>query len=82
IIGDVTIDITADLLANTATADDEHDVIAGYHAIEFLLWGQDLNNDGETTDGTDRDEAVKVNTATNYAEGGDRPLSDLAEGYS
>jgi putative iron-regulated protein len=82
IIGDVTIDITADLLANTATADDEHDVIAGYHAIEFLLWGQDLNNDGETTDGTDRDEAVKANTATNYAEGGDRPLSDLAEGYS
>jgi putative iron-regulated protein len=82
IIGDVTIAISADLLANTATADDEHDVIAGYHAIEFLLWGQDLNNDGETTDGTDRDEAVKANTATNYAEGGDRPLSDLAEGYS
>ncbi|MDO6681897.1 imelysin family protein [Oceanobacter sp. 5_MG-2023] len=82
IIGDVTIDITADLLANTATADDEHDVIAGYHAIEFLLWGQDLNNDGETTDGTDRDEAVKTNEAYNYAKGGDRPLSDLAEGYS
>ncbi|MDP2549275.1 imelysin family protein [Oceanobacter sp. 4_MG-2023] len=82
IIGDVTIDITADLLANTATADDEHDVIAGYHAIEFLLWGQDLNNDGETTDGTDREEAVKTNEAYNYAEGGDRPLSDLAEGYS
>ncbi|MFK4751515.1 imelysin family protein [Oceanobacter antarcticus] len=82
IIGNTSIDISADLLANTATADDEHDVIAGYHAIEFLLWGQDLNNDGETTDGTDRDEAVKANTATNYAEGGDRPLSDLAEGYS
>jgi len=82
IIGDTTITIDADLLANTATAEDEHDVIAGYHAIEFLLWGQDLNDDGEVTDGTDRDEAVKANTATNYAEGGDRPLSDLAEGYS
>lgn len=82
IIGDVTIAITADLLANTATADDEHDVIAGYHAIEFLLWGQDLNTTGDTTDGTDREYAVKTNEAYNYAEGGDRPLSDLAEGYS
>ena len=33
-------------IANTATADDEHDVIAGYHAVEFMLWGQDLNADG------------------------------------
>jgi putative iron-regulated protein len=26
--------------------DDEADVTTGYHAIEFLLWGQDLNPDG------------------------------------
>lgn len=82
IIGNTSIDITADLLANTATADDEHDVIAGYHAIEFLLWGQDLNVSAAATDGTDRGLAVKAEGATNYAEGGDRPLSDLAEGYS
>ncbi|WP_221799980.1 imelysin family protein [Oceanobacter mangrovi] len=82
IIGRTDIEITADLLANTATADDEHDVIAGYHAIEFLLWGQDLNDDGSTTDGTDREYAVKSNEAYNYAAGGDRPLSDLATGYA
>lgn len=82
IIGATAIDITADLLAKTATADDEHDVIAGYHAIEFLLWGQDLNNDAAVTDGTDRDEAVKANGANNLATGGQRPLSDFVPGYT
>jgi putative iron-regulated protein len=77
IIGRTDITIDADLLANTATADDEHDVISGYHAIEFLLWGQDLNNNGDTTDGTDRDDAVKANGASNIATGGQRPLSDF-----
>lgn len=84
IIGNTDIVIDADLLANTATAEDEHDVIAGYHAIEFLLWGQDLNNDGQTTNGTDRNNAVKteaVKTATDpvntFAAGGQRPLSDF-----
>lgn len=86
IIGTTSITIDADLLANTATADDEHDVIAGYHAIEFLLWGQDLNASGGTTDGTDRDEAVKteaVKDATSpvnaFASGGQRPISDFYE---
>lgn len=75
IIGTASITIDADLLANTATADDEHDVIAGYHAIEFLLWGQDLNTDTDpasTTNGTDRDDAVNTGTT-----GGSRPLSDF-----
>lgn len=73
IIGTASIEINADLLANTATASDEHDVIAGYHAIEFLLWGQDLNTTNQNpTNGADRDEAV--NTA---ATGGQRPLSDF-----
>ena len=31
------------MLANSTGAEDERDVISGYHAIEFLLWGQDLN---------------------------------------
>lgn len=81
IIGNTSIEINQDLLSNTATADDEHDVIAGYHAIEFLLWGQDLNDSEGTTDGTDRDEAVKTEGAFNYAAGGDRPLGDFIPSY-
>lgn len=40
--------ITKDLLASTLhEADDvEANVATGYHAIEFLLWGQDLNGTG------------------------------------
>jgi putative iron-regulated protein len=59
--------IDAALLAKTATAEDEHDVIAGYHAIEFLLWGQDLNADGSADTVTSRD-----------ATPGNRPVSDFA----
>ncbi len=62
-------DITIDqaLLSNTATAEDEHDVIAGYHAIEFLLWGQDLNADGSADTVSSRD-----------ATAGNRPVTDFA----
>lgn len=40
--------ITKDLLANTLQEADEveSNVATGYHAIEFLLWGQDLNGTG------------------------------------
>jgi putative iron-regulated protein len=73
IIGNSLVTINATLLESTLSADDEHDVISGYHAIEFLLWGQDLNTtDQTTTDGTDRDEAVNTT-----ASGGQRPLSDF-----
>lgn len=71
----VTID--ASLLANSATAEDERDVISGYHAIEFMLWGQDLNNSGGATIGNDRDLAVKTFGAGNIALGGQRPLADF-----
>lgn len=80
IINTTSIVINADLLAGSASADDEHDVIAGYHAIEFLLWGQDLNNDAEVTNGTDRGDAVKTYGAT-IAAGGQRPVSDFVPGY-
>lgn len=63
ISSNVTID--AALLANTATADDERDVIAGYHAIEFLLWGQDLNANGSA-------DAPRDNTP------GQRPATDFS----
>lgn len=78
IIGNEDIEINAELLQKTATADDEHDVIAGYHAIEFLLWGQDLNDDAEPTTGDDREDAVKSHGAPNLARGGQRPLSDFS----
>jgi len=64
---DVTIDTA--LLENTATAEDERDVVAGYHAIEFLLWGQDLNGDGNPPpDETSRD-----------ATPGQRPYTDFVQ---
>lgn len=41
-------EITADLLENTLqeAGDIEANVATGYHAVEFLLWGQDLNGTG------------------------------------
>lgn len=79
IIGQTSITINASLLSNTATADDEHDVIAGYHAIEFLLWGQDLNNNNAVTTDSSRSEAVKSYSANNLATGGQRPISDFIQ---
>ncbi|MCA9546651.1 MAG: hypothetical protein KC613_19735, partial [Myxococcales bacterium] len=81
LIHSLDIPLDAALLAHSVTAEDEHDVIAGYHAAEFLLWGQDLNADGTVTDG-DRTDAVKVPA---YLEaqgaltthGGQRPASDF-----
>ncbi len=67
IINSTDIEINESLIANTATADDEHDVIAGYHALEFLLWGQDLNADGSADTETSRDGTA-----------GHRPVTDFA----
>ncbi|NRA25286.1 MAG: peptidase, imelysin family protein [Oleispira sp.] len=73
IIGNTNIVIDSDLLEKSLSAVDEHDVITGYHAIEFLLWGQDLNtNNQNTTDGTDRNLAINTTSA-----GGQRPLTDF-----
>lgn len=67
IINSVDITIDEALISNTATADDEHDVIAGYHAIEFMLWGQDLNVDGSADTVDSRDGTP-----------GHRPVTDFA----
>ena len=66
IINTTALTINDDLLAKNMGAADENerDVIAGYHAIEFMLWGQDLNSDGSAT--TPRD-----------ATAGHRPLTDF-----
>ena len=65
---------TALFEGNSATNADESDVITGYHAIEFLLWGQDLNAPGTGTDGANRDTAVKSYV---FNHGGQRPLTDF-----
>jgi len=46
IINDPDVDITADMLASLNEEGGEENVATGYHAIEFLLWGQDLSEDG------------------------------------
>jgi putative iron-regulated protein len=64
LIGDTSFTITADNLINKNEDIDADDIATGWHAIEFLLWGQDLNYDpiNHTTD--------------NYADSGDRPFTD------
>lgn len=74
IINSTDIEINAALISNTATAPDEHDVIAGYHAIEFLLWGQDLNIDNSA----DTEDSREMSTGGNILNsGGHRPLEDF-----
>lgn len=41
-------DITAELIAAQNEAGGEKNIASGYHAIEFLLWGQDANNPPES----------------------------------
>lgn len=69
--------IDEDLLEKTVSAEDERDVLAGYHAVEFLLWGQDLNEEGEVTNRDDRVDSVKTHSASNLAHGGQRPVTDF-----
>jgi len=45
LVNNAGVDITKASLTDTNQADDEAEVSTGYHAIEFLLWGQDLSLD-------------------------------------
>ena len=68
VIADQTITITtATVRDNSELGGDERNVTSGYHAIEFLLWGQDLNAD-------------LSGTGTRDATGGQRPVSDYQTG--
>ena len=61
--------ITSDALANLNENGGDANVSSGYHAIEFLLWGQDQDYDNFAAD-----------TVTNGAlTAGERPLSDFTE---
>ncbi len=42
-------DITKDVILEANEKDGETNISTGWHAIEFLLWGQDLNADGAGT---------------------------------
>lgn len=46
IVNDPEVEITKAMLTEKNQADDEAEVATGYHAIEFLLWGQDLSVEG------------------------------------
>jgi len=46
IIGEVDVPLTAETLVGRNALEDETQVTLGYHAIEFLLWGQDTSLDG------------------------------------
>src|SRR5690606_28887100 len=41
-------EITPELIAEQNEAGGEKNIASGYHAIEFLLWGQDLNDPPES----------------------------------
>ncbi len=77
IISNNLIKIDKNLLAKTVSSEDEHDVLAGYHAIEFMLWGQDLNNDASADTQGNRLQAIKVFGGKNTAMGGQRPVTDF-----
>lgn len=63
--------ITAAVLKDDSLSlgSDERNVIAGYHAIEFLLWGQDLNLDGSSNG--ERDSTAGQRPWSDYATGAD-----------
>jgi len=57
--------IDEDTIAAANQASGETDVSTGYHAIEFLLWGQDLNADG-TPGFSGRDDTPGERPYTDY----------------
>lgn len=55
-------DITLELINSSNMKNDEADVTTGYHAIEFLLWGQDLSLESAgTRPSSDYSKGNKVN---------------------
>lgn len=46
LVNDPSLEITPETIKSHDQQTDESDVTTGWHAIEFLLWGQDLSTDG------------------------------------
>jgi putative iron-regulated protein len=46
VINDASVEITPAMLESLNEAGGEKNIATGYHAVEFLLWGQDLSADG------------------------------------
>ncbi|MEM1174692.1 MAG: imelysin family protein [Pseudomonadota bacterium] len=68
IISDLTVTIDeATIRGNNELGGDERNVTTGYHVVEFLLWGQDLNED-------------LSGTGTRDSSGGQRPFTDFVTG--
>ena len=44
LINDTSFEVTAETIRAKDQVEDESDATTGFHAIEFLLWGQDLNS--------------------------------------
>ena len=75
---------TENIINSTVTIDETlisassggRDVISGYHAIEFMLWGQDLNLDGSADTEESRELSSGMDILTS---GGHRPLTDFTD---
>ncbi|MBU2949202.1 hypothetical protein KO493_00620 [Tamlana agarivorans] len=64
LIGDTSFDLTEENIINKNESGKDDNISTGWHAIEFLLWGQDLNYD-------------PINgTYDNYSVSGERPFTD------
>lgn len=72
-------EITTDVLVEANERDGEENISTGWHAIEFLLWGQDMSEDGPgnrpVTDYTTAQNADRRATYLNLL--GDLLVSDL-----
>jgi putative iron-regulated protein len=68
IIGDADIELSAETLTGLNELGGEENIATGYHAIEFLLWGQDLSETGPG-----------ARPATDYDATAEAPHSDTAE---
>ncbi len=66
LIADLNFDITAPNLRNSNESGGETNISIGYHAIEFLLWGQDLNHNMTTH-------------TTDYSQSGNRTYTDYVD---
>lgn len=64
LINDVNFNLTIDNIVNQNESVDEKSISIGYHAIEFILWGQDFN-------------MAQGSTTVDYSLSGQRPVTDF-----